>query len=456
MSDSQEGGEAPPRERFVGGKRRARRRRGANRAVAGGRSGGGAGLAMVAPATDSANMAGKARRHRRRKRRAIVAAGQPPRPAGRETPQTGSTTMSTAPGGAPARGLATVNGAVSSARPAANGGVFAALDLGTNNCRLLIAVPAGPERLRVVGAFSRIVRLGEGLGASGSLSAAAMERALGALKICAERMARHKIGRQRLIATEACRRADNGAEFLARVASETGLVLEVVDRRTEALLAAEGCGGLIDRKARSAVLFDIGGGSTELVLVDRRNGGPGLEAQIAAWTSLPVGVVTLSERHGGASVTAQAYEAMVAEALGHIGEFAGRREFAAVWRAGAGHLLGTSGTVTTIAGIHLGLARYDRRAVDGAWLTDGETSAVVSRLRGMDYEARAANACIGRERADLVLAGCAVLDAIRRTWPSERLRVADRGLREGMLLRMMREEGAFGRDRRHRTRETRP
>jgi exopolyphosphatase/guanosine-5'-triphosphate,3'-diphosphate pyrophosphatase len=447
VSDSQEGGDAPPRERIAGGKRRARRRRGANRAVADGRSGGGAALALLAPATQSANPAGKARRHRRRKRRASVAAGQPPRPAA--TPQTGS------PAVFPAR-MSAGNGVEPSVRPAANGGVFAALDLGTNNCRLLIAVPAGPERLRVVGAFSRIVRLGEGLGASGSLSSAAMERALGALKICAERMARHTIGRQRLIATEACRRADNGAEFLARVTSETGLVLEIVDRRTEALLAAEGCGSLIDRKARSAVLFDIGGGSTELVLIDRRNGGAGLETQIAAWTSLPVGVVTLSERHGGASVTAQAYEAMVAEAIGHIGEFAGRREFAAVWRAGDGHLLGTSGTVTTIAGIHLGLARYDRRAVDGAWLTDDETSAVVSRLRDMDFEARAANACIGRERADLVLAGCAVLDAIRRTWPSERLRVADRGLREGMLLRMMREEGAFGRDRRLRAREARP
>jgi exopolyphosphatase/guanosine-5'-triphosphate,3'-diphosphate pyrophosphatase len=326
----------------------------------------------------------------------------------------------------------------------APGEIFAALDLGTNNCRLLLAVPTRPNRFRVVGAFSRIVRLGEGLAATGRLADDAMDRAIEALQICAGRIAAQPLAGFRLIATDACRRAANGREFMARVREETGLELEIIDRRTEAYLAAEGCGALIDRDADGAVLFDIGGGSTEIALIDRRKKhGRTIASKIAAWTSLPVGVVNLSERHGGHVVDTSVFQAMVAEVLDLLARFDGRQSLAELGQDGRAHLLGTSGTVTTIAGVHLNLARYDRRRVDGLWLNDSDIDRVIARLLEMDYPARAANACIGSDRADLVLAGCAILEAIRRTWPNPRLRVADRGLREGILAQLMRQHGSW-------------
>lgn len=323
--------------------------------------------------------------------------------------------------------------------------VFAALDLGTNNCRLLVAAPDAPGRFRVVDAFSRIVRLGEGLAATGRLNDEAMRRAIEALQICAGKLSGHPLAGQRLIATEACRRAENGEEFLANVRSITGLELEIIDRQTEARLAAEGCGVLMDRQAEGAVLFDIGGGSTELVLVRRTAQSARISGQIVGWTSLPVGVVTLSERHGGGrEVTRSGFEAMVGEVGELLQGFEQREGLSDIWGKGRTHLLGTSGTVTTIAGVHLGLPRYDRRKVDGIWLEDTQIDRVLDDLLAMDFEGRARNPCIGRDRADLVLAGCAILEAIRRVWPSERLRVADRGLREGMLNDLMHDAGVWG------------
>ncbi|MEZ5873212.1 MAG: Ppx/GppA phosphatase family protein [Nitratireductor sp.] len=329
--------------------------------------------------------------------------------------------------------------------------VFAALDLGTNNCRLLMAVPQAHGRFRVVDAFSRIVRLGEGLAATGILSQQAMDRAVEALAICAAKLRSYPVVGQRLIATEACRRANNGMEFLERVRRVTGLELEIVDRETEARLAAEGCGSLVDRNADGAVLFDIGGGSSELILVDRRKGagtenGGLISGQIAGWTSMPLGVVTLSEHHGGRDVTPSSFAAMVDEVTGHLEAFEGRHKLADIWHPARAHLLGTSGTVTTIAGVHLELPRYDRRKVDGIWLSSGQIDKVINDLVAMDYDQRALNPCIGRERADLVLAGCAILQAIRQVWPSPRLRVADRGLREGILSELMHAADAWAGD----------
>ncbi len=320
---------------------------------------------------------------------------------------------------------------------------YAALDLGTNNCRLLVALPQERGRFRVIDGFSRIVRLGEGLGSSDRLSDAAMDRALEALRICAEKLVGHNIRRHRLIATEACRQAINGSQFLERVHSETGMKLEIINRQTEAHLAAEGCSMLMDRKADAAVLFDIGGGSSELVLVDRRQRKARISEQIAAWTSLPVGVVTLAERHGGRDVNRKVFTDMVAEVRGHIDAFEGRDALGRLWSSGRVHLLGTSGTVTTLAGIHLGLPRYERRLVDGLWLDHGDIDRVINELIAMNYQQRAASPCIGVERADLVMAGCAILEAIRQTWPSKRLRVADRGLREGILTEMMERDAAW-------------
>lgn len=322
-------------------------------------------------------------------------------------------------------------------------GLYAALDLGTNNCRLLVAVPQERGRFRVVDGYSKIVRLGEGLGYSGRLKDDAMERAIGALKICAEKLSNRDIKRFRLIATEACRQAENGEAFLDRVKKETGLELEIINRQTEASLAAEGCGALIDKKADAGVLFDIGGGSSELMLVNRKLGPKRISEQIVSWHSLPVGVVTLSERFGGKAVDRENFKAMVDEVLQLLEQFEGRDSLAKIWNKGRVHLLGTSGTVTTLAGIHLELPRYDRRQVDGLWLQDSEIDHVLESLLDMDYEQRSQSPCIGKERADLVMAGCAILEAIRITWPSKRLRVADRGLREGILTQMMDSDGAW-------------
>jgi exopolyphosphatase / guanosine-5'-triphosphate,3'-diphosphate pyrophosphatase len=322
------------------------------------------------------------------------------------------------------------------------GPTYAALDLGTNNCRLLVARPTG-ESFRVVDAFSRIIRLGEGISTSGRISEAAIGRAVEALAICRDKMRHRGVTRARLIATEACRAAANGAEFRARVAEEVGLELEIVDRETEARLAATGCTPLIDPQADGVVLFDIGGGSSELVRLDRSpptRRGPPLP-NIEAWVSLPVGVVTLAERHGGHQVTPDTYAAMTDEVAILVDRFAAEH---GGMGPGQVHLLGTSGTVTTIAGVHLELRRYERRRVDGCWMVDDEVTRVIERLLAWSYEDRVANACIGAERADLVLAGCAILDAIRRAFPCKRLRVADRGLREGMLVQMMRDDGAWG------------
>lgn len=322
------------------------------------------------------------------------------------------------------------------------GPTYAALDLGTNNCRLLVARPSD-DGFRVIDAFSRIVRLGEGVSASGRLSEAAIERSLAALEICRNKMRNRGVTRARLIATEACRMATNGAEFRDRVAERLNLALEVIDRETEAELAATSCTPLIDPQAEGVVLFDIGGGSSELVRLDRSpkcDRGPPLP-QIRGWISLPHGVVTLAERHGGLNVTRDTYEAMVQEIAALIAPFA--REHGQDGLQGV-HMLGTSGTVTTIAGVHLELKRYDRNRIDGCWMGADEVDAVLERLLAMSYEDRVASPCIGADRADLVLAGCAILEAIRRAFPCPRLRVADRGLREGMLVQMMRADGAWG------------
>ncbi|MBB3996662.1 exopolyphosphatase/guanosine-5'-triphosphate,3'-diphosphate pyrophosphatase [Aureimonas pseudogalii] len=324
--------------------------------------------------------------------------------------------------------------------------VYAALDLGTNNCRLLVAVPTRPGQFRVIDAFSRIVRLGEGLGRTGSLAGTAMDRAVAALEICSQKLSAREICGARLIATEACRAAANGEEFIERVHRETGLKLEIVSRETEARLAVSGCGSLVDRSAKGAVLFDIGGGSSEIALLDLRHGASRrLSNHIVAWTSLPVGVVSLAERHGGRNVTPELFERMIREVEAMIDDFPGRHRLRDLVGREGFHLLGTSGTVTTLAGVHLELERYDRRQVDGLWLSDEETDRLVARIAGWSFEERVANPCIGSDRADLVLAGCAILEAIRRVWPAKTLRVADRGLREGLLTEMMVADGVWRR-----------
>lgn len=327
--------------------------------------------------------------------------------------------------------------------------VYGALDLGTNNCRLLVARPSR-RGFQVIDAFSKIIRLGEGVSQTGVLSEAAMVRTLDALRICSDKMTRREVRRSRLIATEACRVASNGDVFVERVRSETGLDIEVISRETEARLAVAGCASLIDRNCDWALVFDIGGGSSELIWLDLRRLAAAnrqtisdrvkVQNAIAGWTSLPVGVVTLAERFGGCNVDHGVFEAMVAAVLAQLDAFEKANGIARLMAGGKAHLLGTSGTVTTVAGIHLGLEAYSRSKVDGCWLTDEQVRSVIEQLLKLNYDGRARQPCIGPERADLVLAGCAILEAIMRLWPCKRLRVADRGLREGILANLIAED----------------
>lgn len=329
---------------------------------------------------------------------------------------------------------------------AQGGGLFAALDLGTNNCRLLIArstplpqggaaAQAGAPPFTVVDAFSRIVRLGEGLGQTGALSAAAMDRAIDALKVCAAKLRRRQVVQARFVATEACRRAANCGEFLARVEAETGLRIETISPADEAALALAGCAPLLDGATPEALVFDIGGGSTELMWAKLGAAG---EPELLDYLSVPYGVMNLAEREDCDCLSREQFEALIAQVREKTEAFEARHAIRARIEAGELQMLGTSGTVTTLAGIRMGLACYDRSRVDGCHLDFAELRAVTESLLALDCKARAQEPCIGPARADLVLAGCAILEAICRTWPVGRLRVADRGVREGILLTLMR------------------
>ena len=308
--------------------------------------------------------------------------------------------------------------------------VYAALDLGTNNCRLLIARPT-MSGFRVVDAFSRIVRLGEGVYNSAQLSDHAMERALAALKVCGAKIQRRGVTAARAVATEACRSARNCDSFVEAVERETGIVIEIISSQEEGRLAIAGCASLLDPNIPHALVFDIGGGSTELMWLALR---PGQRPRLIDQISIRRGVIGLAERYGGDRIAPAQYRAMVEEVEALIEPFEERNGIRALLAEGAVQMLGTSGTVTTLAGVHLGLARYDRRAVDGSFLRVDHARDIIRRLVALDFEGRARHACIGIERADLVVAGCAVLEAICDCCPVERLRIADRGLREGILV----------------------
>jgi len=322
--------------------------------------------------------------------------------------------------------------AARSDRPATS--AFAALDLGTNNCRMLVGTPTA-DGFRVVDSFSRGVRLGEGLHDTGRLCPAAMERAIAALAVCAERLERRPVRGLRAVATEACRRATNGAEFLARVKQETGLAVAAISAREEAELAVESCAPLLAGTGRRALLFDIGGGSTELAWVRLD---PGEEPRLIGYLSLPVGVVTLAERFGTAGFTTDGFAAMVDDVAGRLACFEQVHCITRELREGGVTLLGTSGTVTTLAGVAMGLERYRRQLVDGAVLTGAAADAALAVLRALGPEGLSAHPCVGPDRVEFVLPGCAVFAAITRLWPAPRVVVADRGLREGILLRLMR------------------
>ncbi len=316
--------------------------------------------------------------------------------------------------------------------------LYAAVDLGTHNCRMLIARPARIGGFRVVQAFSRPVRLGEGLGETGGrLADAAVDRALKALRACSGRIRRAGVRRVRGIATEACRRAANAGTFLERVRATTGLVLEPISPKDEVRLTLAGCSPLLDPAYPYVLLFDIGGGSTEVSWIAQH---PDREPEVLSMVSLPYGVVTFAERYGGDRVGVNAYAEMVGTVFDDLAPIEAERRIIHEVRDGRVQMVGTSGTVTTLAAAFLHLNRYDRAKVDGLDLGFRELTQVSAALAGSDFATRAANPCIGPERADLVVAGCAILDAVCRRWPVGRLRVADRGIREGLLMAMIRED----------------
>jgi exopolyphosphatase/guanosine-5'-triphosphate,3'-diphosphate pyrophosphatase len=317
--------------------------------------------------------------------------------------------------------------------------VYAAIDLGTNNCRMMLAHPTD-DGFQVIETFSRIVRLGEGLSATGRLSEAAVERTIRALQICAQRIQRHNVHRIRCIATEACRQAENQSGFLNKVTAETGLNIEPITAKEEAALTIAGCRPLIDRSVQRGLIFDIGGGSTELswVATDGMS-----DPEILGFLSIGCGVVNLAEKYTSDPLHPKHFEAIVARIDAELAVFDALHGITADVTAGHVQMLGTSGTVTTLGGVHLCLERYDRSQVDGMIISFEHLFGASALLSAMDCAGRAALPSIGHQRADLVTVGCAVLEAICRRWPVGYLCIADRGIREGLLLAMMADDGKF-------------
>jgi len=319
---------------------------------------------------------------------------------------------------------------------------FAALDLGTNNCRLLIAKAQG-ESFRVIDSYSKVVRLGHGLAASGMLAQQSMDAAVEAIAVCARKMKSKNVKRWRCVATEACRRAGNGEEFLKRVKEETGISLEIISARVEARLSVMGCLNLVDPTKDVSLVVDIGGGSTELSWVDiRKLRDPNHVMKthrppISAWASLPVGVVTLSERVPELEDRTEWYENMKQLVRDTIEDAGCNTRFTRAFEDGRGHIIGTSGTITSLAGIHLKLPYYQRDKVDGLWFRSQDAVRVARDMANRSPEDRAKEPCIGKDRARLLVAGCAITDVICEKWPSKMIRVADRGLREGMIMGLM-------------------
>lgn len=340
---------------------------------------------------------------------------------------------------------------------AADQGVYAALDLGTNNCRLLLAYPQfkdtrGGRALRAVDSFSRIVRLGEGVSATGTLNEEAMERTLAALRTCKRKLERHRIIQGRYVATEACRRAANALMFVERIRRETGMNVEIISNEEEARLALLGCCSLLGPQTSRALAFDIGGGSTEIMWVSarhlpeeekrRKDNVLPFELTIDDWISVPYGVMNLSEQFGGAHYTEMYFEDIVTRIEEKLRPFDAKHRIAEQVRAGNVQLLSTSGTVTTLAAVHLDLQRYDRSRVDGLRLPVAAIEGSIERLLGMKVYERFNHPCIGADRSDYILSGCAIFRAIQRVWPFSHITIADRGVREGIIVSLLLERGA--------------
>jgi exopolyphosphatase / guanosine-5'-triphosphate,3'-diphosphate pyrophosphatase len=337
--------------------------------------------------------------------------------------------------------------------------IYAALDLGTNNCRLLIAAPlrAGDEgahvapsavstpSIKVFDSFSRVVRLGEGVSSAGVLSDDAMERTLSALKACQKKLSRYKIADARFVATEACRRASNSQLFMEKVKRETGIHIDIISSEEEARLAFLGCSSLLTQESKRAIVFDIGGGSTELMWIDvertrQTNTLHEDSEHITDWLSIGHGVMNLADRFGGAAFADVAFDDMVQFLVNQLTPFDKENGISGSLGGSDVQLLSTSGTVTTLAAIHLDLPRYDRSRIDGITLAIGDIRATIRRLLEMRPSERFNHPCIGPDRADFIISGCAIFEAISSMWPAGHITIADRGVREGIILSLMNQQ----------------
>ena len=324
--------------------------------------------------------------------------------------------------------------------------IFAALDLGTNNCRLLVASPHSASEdplaakvggLRVFDSFSRVVRLGEGVSSTGLLSEEAMERTIIALKACQKKISRYNLTDSRFVATEACRRAKNGQQFLDNVRSEIGMEIDIISTEDEAKLAFTGCSSLLTGDSKKAVVFDIGGGSTELMWVDVENG-----KTITDWLSVGFGVMNLSDKFGGSNLADIAFSDMVSTLVDRLKSFDVANKISQTIEGTNVQLLSTSGTVTTLAAIHLDLPRYDRSKIDGITLSVEAVRNTTKRLLNMKQYERFNHPCIGADRADFILSGCAIFEAISTLWPTQNITIADRGVREGIILSLLEKQNS--------------
>ena len=317
------------------------------------------------------------------------------------------------------------------------GHVYGVVDLGTNNCRLLIAIPH-QNGFRVIDSFSRIVRLGEGLKEEKRISDQATERTVSALKICMDKMKRRGVTRMWNVATQACREAENGDHFVKTIEEQVKIKLDIIDPKEEARLAVMGCKALLDKNYNRGIVFDIGGGSTEIIWIkynEKRI------PEIIDWISIPLGVVNLSEEYGTEKVLpAEHYQEIKERVKEHIVPFEKKHGIRSSIDENMVQLMGTSGTVTTLASMHLNQAVYDRNEVDGSWMKSKDLVDLCKDLAKLDYKERLALNNIGNDRAELVVAGCAIFDALIDVWPIEGCRVADRGIREGMLHHLMDEQ----------------
>ena len=311
---------------------------------------------------------------------------------------------------------------------------YAAIDLGTNSCRLVIATPT-PSSFRVVETFSKITRLGEGIINNNELSKAAIKRTVGALKVCSGVLAEYEpIVRSRFVATAACRRAVNCKSFLEQVKKETGLNIEIISSQEESRLAVVGCIPLLARNIKRALIFDIGGGSTEISLARMTNRG---NTFIEGYVSLPYGVVTISEAFPSHEMTDLAYDTIIERTHKILAEFEEKHHIREAIANQEIQIIGTSGTVTVLGAVHLNLPRYNRSAVDGIAMSKQDIERTIAKIKRIGDDGRKKHPCIGSSKADLTMAGCAIIDALTSFWPMAEVTVADRGIREGILLDMM-------------------